>query len=168
MNESLDCVSLIFLLPSHLAHPTILDFMVCHPVSALALFSCSAAGVSAFASVLGARSTCRALPASVVPCISLDDSPMHDARNSRGAGGLLPVCKSTSYNLEVVRQGPTWRRGSKGGASGLAEDLRSVSEVEAGVNIRPAGGERGQVAGPLPRKATRRRCGHTFPPPGGS
>ena len=120
-------------------------------------FSCSAAGVSAFASVLGARSTCRALPASVVPCMSLDDSPMHDARDSRGAGGFLLVCKSTSYNLDCCSQGPTWRRGSKCGVSGLAEDLRSVSEVEAGVNFRPAGGVRGgQIAG------------HTFPPPGGS
>ena len=63
-------------------------------------FSCAAAGFSASASVLGARSTCRALPASVAPCMSQDDSPMHDARNSRGAGGLLPVSKSTSYNLE--------------------------------------------------------------------
>ena len=77
VSESLDYVSLIFLPPSHLAH---LISRVC-----VGLFSCSAAGVSAFASVLGARSTCRALLASVVPCMSLDDSPMHDARNSRGA-----------------------------------------------------------------------------------
>ena len=53
-------------------------------------FSCSAAGVSASASVFGARSWCRAFPAAVVPCMSLDDSPMHDARNSRCTGGLLP------------------------------------------------------------------------------
>ena len=39
-------------------------------------------------------------------------------------------------------------RSSKGGVSGPAEDLRPVSsEVEAGVNFRPAGGVRGQVAG---------------------
>ena len=50
------------------------------------------------------------------------------------------MCKSTSYNLEVGRQGPTWRKGSKGGVSGPAEDLRPVSEVEAGVNFRPAVG----------------------------
>ena len=68
--------------------------------------------------MFGARSTCRAFPAYVVPCMSLDDSPVHDARNSRDAGGLLLVCKSTSYNLEVGRQGPTWRKGSKGGVSG--------------------------------------------------
>ena len=40
--------------------------------------------------------------------------------------------------------------GSKGGVSGPAENLRPVSEVEAGVNFRPAGGVRGQVAGSLP------------------
>ena len=34
--------------------------------------------------------------------------------------------------------------------------------MEAGVNFRPAGGAREQVAGSLPK------CGHTFPPPGGS
>ena len=49
-------------------------------------------------------------------------------------------------------KGPTGRRSSKGGVSGPAEDLRPVSEVEAGVNFRPAGGEREQVAGSLPRR----------------
>ena len=73
-------------------------------------------------------------------------------RNSRCTGGLLPMCKSTSYNLEVASQGPTGRRCTKGGVSGPAEDLRHVSEVEAGVNFRPAGGVRGQVAGSLPRR----------------
>ena len=32
------------------------------------------------------------------------------------------------------------------------EDLRPVSEVETGVNFRPAGGVRRQVAGSLPRR----------------
>ena len=87
-------------------------------------------------------------------------SPMHDVYahnswsdtvwNSRCTGGLLPVCKSTSYNLEVGSQGPRGRKRVKGGVSGPAEDLRPVSEVEAGVNFRPAGGVRGQVAGSLP------------------
>ena len=63
------------------------------------------------------------------------------AFNSGGAGGLLSVCKSTSYKLEVC---------SRKTVSGLAEDLRPVSEVEAEVNFRPAGGVRGQVAGLLP------------------
>ena len=40
--------------------------------------------------------------------------------------------------------------GGKGrGGSGPAEDLRPVSEVEAGVNFRLAGSVRGQVAGSL-------------------
>ena len=118
----------------HIALPIIREFMVSH----LGPFFCSAAGVAASASVFGARSTRRALPASVVPSMSQNDSPMHDARNSRGAGGLLPVCRSTSYNLEVGRQGPTWRKRVKEGVSGPPEDLRPVSEVEAGVNFRPA------------------------------
>ena len=77
-------------------------------------------------------------------------------RNSRCTGGLLPVCKSTSYNLEVVSQGPTGRRCTKGGVSRPAEDLRPVSEVEAGVNFRPAGRVRGQVAGFTSWETTRR------------
>ena len=39
-------------------------------------------------------------------------------------------------------QGPTGKRRVKGGVSGPAEDLRPVSEVEAGVNFRPAGDAR--------------------------
>ena len=83
-------------------------------------------------------------------------SPMHRARNSGSTGGLLPVQRSTSYCLknswsDTVRvQGPTGTRRVKGGGSGPAEDLRPVSEVEAGVNFRPAGVVRGQVAGSLP------------------
>ena len=46
---------------------------------------------------------------------------------------------------------PTGSLCSKYGVSGLAEDLRPVSEVEAGVNFRPSG-VRGQVAGSLPRR----------------
>ena len=75
-----------------------------------------------------------------------------DAFNSGGAGGLLPVCKSTSYHLDVCSHGPTGRKRVKGGVSGLAEDLRPVSEVEAGVNFRPAGVVRVHVAGSIPRR----------------
>ena len=92
-----------------------------------------------------------------------------------GAGGFLPVQKSTSYNFDMGRQGPTWRKASKGGVFGPAEDLRPVSGVEAGVNFRPAGIVRGQVAVSLPRRqpgaGTRQQrglCGHTFLPLGGS
>ena len=48
------------------------------------------------------------------------------------------------------------------GFSVPAEDLRPVSEVEAGVNFRVAGGVWEQAA------AAKGWCGHTFPPPGGS
>ena len=73
------------------------------------------------------------------------------------------------------REGPTGTRMVKGGVSGPAEDLRPVSEVEAGVNFWPAGCVRGQVAGSLTRKATRHRYQAglvvvrwlPFPPPGG-
>ena len=74
------------------------------------------------------------------------------ACNSVVSGGFLPVHKSTSYNVGTGRQGPTCTRRVKGGVSGLAEDLRPVSEVEAWVNVRPAGGVRGQVAGSIPRR----------------
>ena len=85
------------------------------------------------------------------------------------------MCKSTSYSLRVGSEGPRGRRCTKGLVSGPAEDLRPVSEVKAGVNFRPDGGVRGQVAGSLPRRqpgtgtrACQGRCGHTYPPPGGS
>ena len=74
-------------------------------------------------------------------------SPLHSnswsdtVLNSRCARGLLLVCKSTSYTLGSSSQGPRGRRCTKGGVSGQAKDLRPVSEVEAGVNFRPAGGE---------------------------
>ena len=96
--------------------------------------------------------------AAVGVCMHDDGSSVHGARNSGGTGGLLPVQRSTSYCLgnswsDTGRvQGPTGTRRVKGGVSGPAEDLRPVSEVEAGVNFRPAGGVRGQVAGSLPRK----------------
>ena len=67
-------------------------------------------------------------------------SPMHAAHshNSWSDTGRL--------------QGPTGRRCTKGGVSSPAEDLLLLSEVEAGVNFRPAGGVRGQVAGSIPRR----------------
>ena len=87
-------------------------------------------------------------------------TPVHVAHNSGGTGGLLPVQRSTSYCLgnswsDTGRvQGPTGGRSTKGGVSGRAEDFLPVSEVEAGVNFRPASGVRGQVAGSLPGRQT--------------
>ena len=66
-------------------------------------------------------------------------------------GSLVHDACSNSWS-DTVRKGPTGRRCTKGGVSGSAEDLLPVSEVEAGVNFRPAGCVRGQVAGSLPRR----------------
>ena len=77
-------------------------------------------------------------PASLAVVAHARSSPMHCAHNSWSDTGRV--------------QGPTGKRCTKGGSSGPAEDLRPVSEVEAGVNCRPAGGVRGQVAGSLPRR----------------
>ena len=79
-------------------------------------------------------------------------TPMHVAHDSGEASGLLPVQRATCCNLGGGRKGPTGTKRVKGGVSRLAEDLLRVSEVEAGVNFRPAGGVRGQVAGSLPRR----------------
>ena len=67
---------------------------------------------------------------------------------ANACGEVASACNSGS----VIGQGPRGRRCTKGRVSGPAEDLRPVSEVEAGVNFRPAGGVRGQVAGSLPRR----------------
>ena len=66
-------------------------------------------------------------------------TPVYIAHNSGRAGGLLLVQGSTSYSLGGGRKGPTGRRSTKGGVSGPARELRPVSEVESGVNFRPAG-----------------------------
>ena len=65
-------------------------------------------------------------------------------------GSLVHDACSNSWSDTSRVQGPTGTMRVKGGVSGPAEDLRPVSEVEAGVNFRPAGGVRGQVAGSLP------------------
>ena len=70
-------------------------------------------------------------------------------------------------SLVICRQGPTERSGTEGGVSGPAEDLRPVSEVEAGVNFWRAGQVRGQVVEHCPVRRPRpgTRWSH---PPGGS
>ena len=89
-------------------------------------------GVSASASSFASAS------ASFAVVAHARSTPKHDAHNSWSDTGRV--------------QGPTGRRCTNGGVSGPAEDLRPVSEVEAGVNFRPAGGVRGQVAGSLLRR----------------
>ena len=72
-------------------------------------------------------------------------SPMHDVLAYNSWSDMV-------RNSSAGSQGPRGRKRCKGGVSGPAEDLRPVSEVEAGVNFRPAGGVREQVAGSLPRR----------------
>ena len=68
------------------------------------------------------------------------------ARMIRPCMMRVPIRGRTRLGL----QGPTGTRRVKGGVSDPAEDLRPVSEVQAGVNFRPAGDVRGQVAGSPP------------------
>ena len=54
------------------------------------------------------------------------------------ASTLHDACPNSFSDTGRV-EGPTGSSCTKGGVSGPAEDLRPVSEVEAGVNFRPAG-----------------------------
>ena len=91
----------------------------------------SHACVSYLDALLAAR---RFAPSAVVGlCMHDDGSPVHDA------------C-SNSWSDTVRVQGRTGTRSSKGGVSGPAEDLRPVSEVEAGVNF--SAGRRGGAVTP--------------------
>ena len=65
------------------------------------------------------------------------------------AHALVSPLHSNSWSDTVSSQCPRRRKRVKAGVSCPAEDLRPVTEVEAGVNFRPAGGVRGQVAGSL-------------------
>ena len=119
--------------------------------------ACARASRVAVACAGAAARVCTVSSSSAVSAVAhAHASTLHGAHNSGSTGGLLPVQRSTSYCLdnswsETVRvQGPTGARRVKGGVSGPAEDLLPVSEVKAGVNFRPAGGVRGQVAGSIP------------------
>ena len=50
-------------------------------------------------------------------------------------------------HILACSQGSRGRKRGKEGVSGPAEDLRPASEAQAGVNFRPAGSVRRQVAG---------------------
>ena len=87
-------------------------------------------------------------------------TPMHVAHNS-GEASVSCLCRGPlAKTWGGGRKGPTGTKRVKGGVSGPAEDLHPVPEVEAGVNFRPAGRVRGQVAGQLlgrhPGTGTRR------------
>ena len=119
----------------------------------------SCLGLSTSACARVSRAACAVASARVCPVASSSaefaavahahPSILHGARNSGGTGAFMPVQSSTSYCLDNSWsdtgrvKGPTGRRSTKGVVSGPVEDLRPVSEAQG-------------------------RCGHTFPPPGGS
>ena len=135
--------------------------LVCHPMHVPHTLMCCL--LLLLVHLLPSTAARRVAPSSAAVGLGMHDdgSPVHDAHNSWSDTGRV--------------LGPTGTKRVKGGVSGPAEDLRPVSEVEAGVKFRPAGGVRGQVAGSLPgrqpgtgTRPSKGRCGRTFPPPGGS
>ena len=100
----------------------------------LSTSACARASRVASASAGAGARVCVVSSSSAVSAVAhAHASTLHDAHNSWSDTGRV--------------QGPTGRRCNKGRVSGPAEDLRPVSEVEAGVNFRLAGGVRGQVVG---------------------
>ena len=94
--------------------------------------------------------------AAVAPLASICSSPCPLAACVAGAvharrtvSRMHDAYELNSWSDTVSSQGPRGRKRGKEGVTGPAGDLRPVSEVEAGVNVRPAGGVRGQVAGTL-------------------
>ena len=110
------------------------DFPSLNSSGCLSVDAC--ARLPAVPGLSASASSCASAPVSFAVDAHARSKAMHVARNSWSDTGRV--------------EGPTGRRCTKGLVSGPAEDLRSVSEVEAGVNFRPAGGVRGQVAGSLP------------------
>ena len=123
----------------------------------LDLFSClsldfpslNSSGLGSFSSACARRAARSAATASVRVCLGSSSLAVSAAVAYAHTSILHDAC-SNSWSDTVRVQGPTGTKRVKGGASGPAEDLRHVSEVEAGVNFRPAGRVRGQVAGSLP------------------
>ena len=139
-----------------------------------AFSSLNSSRLGSLSSACARRVACRVAAALARVCPGSSSSAVSAAVARAHASTLHDAC-SNSWSDTVRVQGPTGRRCTKGGVSSPAEDLLPVSEVQSGVNFRPAGGARGQVAGSLrrmqPGTGTRQvkgRCGHTFPPPGGS
>ena len=112
------------------------DSSLCMPISSLnssgSVDVVACARDLALLSAPASLSSLASAPASLAGVGHARSTPMHVAHNS--------------WSDTVRVQGPTGRRCTKGGVSSPAEDLLPVSEVEAGVNFRPAGGVRGQVA----------------------
>ena len=105
----------------------------------LSTSACARASRVAAASAGAAARVCAVSSSCAVSAVArAHASTLHGAHNS--------------WSDTVRLQGPRRRRCTIGWVSGLAEDLRPVSEVEAGANFRPAGSVRGQVPDSLPRR----------------
>ena len=102
--------------------------------------------LGSLSSACARRVACFAAPASPRVCLGSSSLAVSAAVAHAHTSILHDAC-SNSWSDTVRVKGPTGRRSSKGGVSGPAEDLRPVLEVEAGVNLQPAGGVRMQVAG---------------------
>ena len=131
--------------------------------------SLNSSRLGTLSSACARRFACSATASAVRVCPGSSSLAVSTAVARAHASTLHDAC-SNSWSDTVRLQGPTRRRGTKGGVSSPAEDLRPISEVEAGVNFRPAGGVREQVAEASRHRyqAGQGKCGHTFLPPGGS
>ena len=160
-----------FSLASHIAHLIIREFMVSHLVSA----ALSLALLLVFLLLL----LCLVLVPRVVHCLLLlchaclrMTHPCMMEGIQGGAGGLLPVCKSTSYHLEV---GTRRRRGYQKWE--FRTGRRFAPCLRGGGRGKFSAGRRCSGAGCrfTSQEATRHwyqagqgRSGHTFSPPEGS
>ena len=111
--------------------------------------SLNSSSLVSLSSACARRFACSAAAASARVCPGTSSLAVSAAVARAHAPTLHDACFN-SWSDTVRVKGPTGTRRVKGGVSSLAEDLRLVSEVEAGVNFRPAGWVRGQVAGSLP------------------
>ena len=116
-----------------------------------AFSSLNSSRLGSLSSACARRVACRVAAAPAHVCPGSSSSAVSAAVARVHASTLHDAC-SNSWSDTVRVQGPTGRRCTKGGVSSPAEDLLPVSEVEAGVNFRPAGGAREQVAGSLLRR----------------
>ena len=146
-----------------------------HPESVGVVMSACASAACALPAAAAPRSWSTVARLSDAVVAHAHASSMHRARNSGGTGGLLPEQRSTSYCLkklwsDTVRvQGPTGTRSRS--------DRRFASCRRGGGRGKSSASRRCTGAGCRfhSQEATRRRllagqvkCGHTFPPPGGS
>ena len=112
------------------------------PRAVVGVAACRSRPVPSLCSAPGAAKLSRSFAAVVASSCAAGDSAHVACGDTVSVHDAAQCCSHS----------PTGRKGSKGGVSGLAEDLRPVSEVEAGINLRPAGGVRRQVAGSIPRR----------------